>query len=45
VPHGGNIHGVNEKLGDLLPFLQGVDVRLLQADFISAYFIPGHALL
>jgi hypothetical protein len=28
------MHGVGEKLEDLLPFLQEVEVRLLQVDFI-----------
>jgi hypothetical protein len=28
------MHGVGEKLEDLLPFLQEAEVRLLQADFI-----------
>jgi hypothetical protein len=28
------MHGVGEELEDLLPFLQEVEVRLLQTDFI-----------
>src|SRR5713226_4018641 len=43
--NGGNVDGVNEKLDDLLPFCREFEVGLLQADFISAYFIPSRPVL
>jgi hypothetical protein len=39
------MHGVREKLENLLPFLQEVEVRLLRVAFITANFRPGHILL